>query len=99
MTTFHKIILRHIALFYGYTPDENIEFARLLIRNAAKAATDHNAVAWIYEDDNCFWIEEDVLGTVIPAELARELIAEGRLNHPVMASTTVADRSSREEKN
>lgn len=98
MTTFHEIILRNIALFEGYTLEENIEFARLLIRNAAKAATDHNAVAWIYEQDNCSWIEEDVLGAVIPAKLARELIAEGRLNHPVMASTTVVDWSSWKEK-
>ena len=99
MTTFHEIVIRHIALFDGYSPEENIEFVKLLIRNTAAAVTDNNAVAWIRERGG--WDEDedgDLLGAVIPAKLAKELIAEGRLNHPVMASATVVDWSSWREK-
>lgn len=95
MTTFHEIVLQHIDLFHGYTPEESIAYTRLLIRNSAKAATKNNAVVWITENGGGFYgDDEPPLAAVIPATLAQELIDTGRLGPPPMASTTVVDWSS-----
>ena len=88
MTTIHRIDLSWIGI--GDLGDEQAEMDRLLIRNSAKAATESNAAVFIFEKCT-FWGEEDdiPLGAVIPAQLAKQLIAEGRLNPPPIASMTV----------
>jgi len=90
VTTFHEIVLRDIFLFKGYTPEESMADARLLIRNSARAATESNAVVWITENGGGFYGDDDPpLAAVIPAALAQELIDTGRLGPPPVASTTV----------
>lgn len=85
MTTFAGINLSWL----GVTSTED---DKLLIRHNCRAVTNFNGVAFISEDSACeWWLDDDsdLLGAIIPASLAKELIAEGRLNPPPMTSTTV----------
>jgi len=93
MTTHHHVDLSWIGGATYLDRAEQTEQDRLLIRQSAKAATDHNAAVFITEKD------EELLGAIIPASLAKELVAEGRLNYPPIASMTVVDWSSWEKKN
>lgn len=83
MTTIHKVDLSLIGLF---EPEQD----KILIRGSARAATEQQAVVFIYEKCT-FWGEEDdePIGAIVPVGLAKELIREGRLAGPPIASMTV----------
>lgn len=90
MTSYHQLTLSWIGNYRDMTREEIREQDQLLIRGSAEAATRCNAVVWISErGDGFYGDDEEPLGAVIPAKLARELIEEGRLNHPPLASITV----------
>lgn len=90
MTTIHKVDLSWLGVC-GDTEQERTEQDKILIRGSAKAATEARAAVFIYEKCT-FWGEEDdvPIGAIIPADLARDLIREGRLGWPPLASMTVA---------
>ena len=90
MTTHHNLTITWIGNC-GSSPEDQAHHDRMLIRESAKAATDYGAVVWITEMSG--WADEDdPLAAIIPASLARELIEEGRLGHPPVASMTVMAR-------
>ena len=91
MTTFHKVDLSWLGVC-GDTPQERSEQDKILIKGSAEAASRCNAAVFIYEKCT-FWGEEDdePIAAIIPADLARDLIREGRLSSPPIASMTVVD--------
>lgn len=89
MTTFHKVDLSLLGVC-GDTEQERTEQDKILIRGSARAATTQQAAVFIYEKCT-FWGEEDdvPIGAIVSADLAKELIREGRLAGPPIASMTV----------
>jgi len=84
----HRIVIAEI----GLSGPEN---DKVLIRGTAEAVTRCRAAAFIYETRG-FWDDDAVpVGAVIPADVARELIAEGRLSRPPLAGITVLARDAR----
>ena len=85
----HRIVIAE--MLFGPEDDQ------ALIRGTAQAVTRCHAAAFIYEDLK-FWDDEAApIAAVIPAEVARELIAEGRLSGPPLASMTVLTRDVRSQ--
>lgn len=91
MTSYHQLTLSWIGVNPDgeWTSEEQSIMDKMLIRDCANAATECNAAVWISENGHIWEDDEVPLGAVIPAKLARELIEEGRLNHPPLASITV----------
>jgi hypothetical protein len=80
----HRIIIDQLGI--SGTEDDKV-----LLRGTARAVTASRAAAFIYESRS-FWGDEEPAAAVIPADMARELIREGRLNPPPLASITVLAR-------
>lgn len=95
MTTFHAVDLSWIGVC-GDTPQERAEQDKILIRGSAAAAAACNAAVFIYEKRG-FWGDDEEnppIAAIIPAGVAKDLIREGRLNRPPVASLTVLARDS-----
>lgn len=89
MTTFHKVDLSLLGVC-GDTGQERAEQDKILIRGSARAATEAQAAVFIYEKCTFWGAEDDMpIAAIIPADLAKELIREGRLAGPPLASMTV----------
>lgn len=56
------------------------------VRRVSNLVTAHRTAAFIFEGG---YAETDALAAVIPADIARELIEEGRLKWPLYTSQTV----------
>ena len=85
----HRIVIDQMGLF---GPEDD----RTLISGTVKAVTECRAAAFIYETQS-FWGDEEPAAAVIPADVARELIAEGRLAGAPLAGMTVLARDVRPE--
>ena len=87
----HHIVLDQLGLF---GPEDD----KILLRGTVKAVTECRAAAFIYESASGWGREEeDAVAAVIPADVARELIREGRLAGPPLAGITVLARNVRSQ--
>jgi hypothetical protein len=77
----HRIVIDQLGLS---GPGDD----KILLRGTVKAVTESSAAAFIYEHKS-FWGDEEPVAAIIPADVARELIREGRLKPPPLASMTV----------
>jgi hypothetical protein len=83
----HRIVIDQLGLL---GPEDD----KALMRVTAGAVTKSRTAAFIYESKS-FWGDEEPAAAVIPADVARELIREGRLGLPPLASMTVLARDAR----
>jgi hypothetical protein len=96
MTTIAELTLSHLEdgyplgrFIYPQTGEAKDATPRMEAERVVALVQNYGAAAFIYEDDASCGLPAKAAAAIIPAGLAQELIAEGRLPWPLYTSRTV----------